>query len=63
MIDSPDDSASVIYLDLQGVEFSSIFSIEGRLGILKGPSNISINKYYISILPGTVFICSFPIFC
>ena len=39
-----------------------IFSIEGRLGIFKGRSNISTNKYYISILPGTLFIRSSPSF-
>ena len=39
-----------------------IFSIEGRSEIFKGRSNISTNKYYISILPGTFFICSIPIF-
>ena len=35
-----------------------IFSIEGRLGIFKGRSNISTYTYDILILPGTLFICS-----
>ena len=39
-----------------------IFSIEGRLGIFKGRSNISTNKYDILISPGTLFICSIPSF-
>ena len=39
-----------------------IFSIEGRLGILKGRSNISTNTYDILILPGTLLICSIPSF-
>ena len=38
------------------------FSIEGRLGIFKGLSNISSNKYDILILPGTLFIRSIPSF-
>ena len=39
-----------------------IFSIERRLGIFKGRSNISINTYDILILSGTLFICSIPSF-
>ena len=35
-----------------------IFSIEGRLGIFKGRSNIFTDKYDILILPGTLFICN-----
>ena len=40
----------------------AIFSIEGRLGIFKGRSNISTNTYDILILPGTLLICSIPSF-
>ena len=39
-----------------------LFSIEGRLKIFKGRSNISTNIYVILILPGTFFICSIPSF-
>ena len=39
-----------------------IFSIKGRLGIFKGHSNISTNKYDILILPDTLFICSISSF-
>ena len=35
-----------------------IFSIEGRLGIFKGHSNISTDTYDMLISPGTLFICS-----
>ena len=39
-----------------------IFSIEWRLGIFRGRSNIFIDKYDILILPGTLLICSIPSF-